>query len=190
MSTNAWIAAGAAVVILVVVALLVAARISSTRRRSRLREQFGPEYDRTLDAAGSRREAEQDLVERERTHSQLRIRSLSTAARERFLEEWQGVQQRFVDDPDGAAAQGEGLVRRVMDERGYPADDDPEALAGVVSVDHPDVADRYRRGRDALNASLEGDGDHTESLRRAMVDFRTVLDSLLEAEPEMQPTGR
>jgi hypothetical protein len=189
MSTNAWIAVGAAVVILVVVALLVAAGVSSTRRRSHLREQFGPEYDRTVDAAGSRREAEEDLAERERTHSQLRIRSLSNAARERFLEEWQGVQQRFVDDPDGAAAQAEGLVRRVMDERGYPADDDPDALAGVVSVDHPEVVDRYRQGRDALHAAPEGNGDQTESLRRAMVDFRSVLDSLLEGAPEMQPTA-
>jgi hypothetical protein len=189
MSTNAWIAVGVAVVILVVVALLVAARVSSTRRRAHLREQFGPEYDRTVDAAGSRREAEQDLAERQRTHDQLRIRSLSNAARERFLEEWQGVQQRFVDDPAGAATQAEGLVRRVMDERGYPADDDPDAIVGVVSVDHPDVVQRYRQGRDALHAGPDAGGDHTESLRRAMVDFRAVLESLLEAQPEMLPAG-
>jgi hypothetical protein len=185
MSTNEWIAVGVAVVILVVVALLIAARVSTTRRRAHLREQFGPEYDRTVDAAGSRREAEDELAARERAHERLRLRSLSDAARGRFLEEWQGVQQRFVDDPDGAAAQAEGLVRRVMDERGYPADDDPDVLAGVVSVDHPEVVQRYREGRDALRGAPEGNAARTESLRRAMVDFRAVLETLLDAEPQM-----
>jgi len=50
--------AAAAVVAVVVVAAL------SRRRSSNLREQFGPEYDRTIDRRGSRREAEGELQSR------------------------------------------------------------------------------------------------------------------------------
>jgi len=185
MSTNEWIAVAAAVVILAVIALLVVARMTSSRRRTHLQEQFGPEYDRTVDAAGSRRAAEQDLAEREKQHSQLQIRPLSEAARTRFLEEWQGVQQRFVDDPGGAAGQAEHLVRRVMDERGYPADDDSDTLAGVVSVDHPDIVHRYRHGCETLRAEPNGSDERTENLRLAMVDFRAVLETLLEGDREL-----
>jgi hypothetical protein len=49
-----------------------------------------------------------------------------------------------------------------------------------VSVDHPDVVERYRHGR----SMVEGDGaERTEDLRKATVDFRTVLEDLLQAEP-------
>ena len=184
MSTTAWIILVVAIAVLVVIALLVASRVSTTRRRTHLKEQFGPEYDRTVDDAGSRRQAERDLGEREQRRAELRIRPLSDAARSRFTEEWQGVQQRFVDDPDGAATQAERLVRRVMDERGYPADSDREGLAAVVSVDHPEVVQRYRQGCDTLQAESTGSDERTENLRRAMVDFRAVFETLIEREPE------
>ena len=66
MSTIGWIIVAAAIAVVVIVAILVIARISSSRRSSHLQEQFGPEYDRTVDASDSRRAAEQDLAERER----------------------------------------------------------------------------------------------------------------------------
>src|SRR5262245_7197350 len=105
MSTAASVILAAAIAALVVIVLLVAARVSTTRRRTHLKEQFGPEYDRTVDGAGSRRQAERDLGEREQRRAELRIRPLSDAARSRFTEEWEGVQQRFVDDPEGASTQ-------------------------------------------------------------------------------------
>src|SRR5262245_25880334 len=117
MSTIGWIIVAAAIAVVVIVAILVVARISSSRRRTHLQEQFGPEYDRTVDEAGSRRAAEQELNEREKRHAELDLRPLSSAARSRFGDEWSGVQQRFLDDPEGAASQAERLVRRVMDER-------------------------------------------------------------------------
>ena len=43
---------------------------------------------------------------------------------------------------------------------------------------HPDVVDRYRHGHEMLE---QVDGDRsTENLRRAMLDFRVVLEELLE----------
>ena len=185
MSTIGWITVAAAIAVVVIVAILVIARITSSRRSSHLREQFGPEYDRTVDASDSLRSAEKDLAEREREHSTLELKPLSNGARTRFTDEWSGVQQRFLDDPEGAASQAERLVRRVMDERGYPPDNGTTDRAAIVSVDHPDAVQRYRHGRETLDVRDVGQDERTENLRVAMVDFRAVLESLLETEDEL-----
>ena len=69
-----------------------------------------------------------------------------------------------------------------MDERGYPPDNETIDRAAIVSVDHPDVVERYRHGRETLDVRTGGRDERTENLRVAMVDFRTVLESLLETE--------
>jgi hypothetical protein len=188
MSTIGWIILVAAIVVAVVVVMLVVARASSARRREHLQDRFGPEYDRTVDESASRRDAEKELAERERRREELDIRPLSGAARSRFSDEWNGVQQRFLDDPEGATSQAERLVRRVMDERGYPADDDTTDRADLVSVDHPDVVEKYRHGRETLDAGTDGQEERTENLRVAMVDFRAVLESLLETDDQLAAT--
>ena len=185
MSTTGWIIVGLAIAIVAIVGMVVAARVSSSRRRAHLQDRFGPEYDRTLESADSRRKAEDELAEREQRHAELELKPLSEASRTRYLDEWQGVQQRFVDDPESAAKQAEDLVRRVMIERGYPADADRNARAEVVSVDHPDVVQRYREGCEALATEPAGDAGRTEKLREAMVDFRAVFESLLEPDREL-----
>ena len=52
------------VVVIIVVALLAFA--PAALRRRRLQQRFGPEYDRAVADAGSRREAETELAEREK----------------------------------------------------------------------------------------------------------------------------
>ena len=131
------------------------------------------------------RQAEDELADRERRHSELELKPLSDASRGRYLEEWQGVQQRFVDDPENAATQAEQLVGRVMTDRGYPVDKGRKASVEAVSVDHPDVVQRYRQGCDALEARSGDGGARTENLRKAMVDFRSVFESLLEPDREV-----
>jgi len=185
MSTTGWIIVGLAIVIVAVVGLVAASRVASSRRRTHLQDRFGPEYDRAVGEAGSRSVAEDELADRERRHSDLELKPLSEASRTRYLEEWQGVQQRFVDDPENAATQAERLVHRVMIDRGYPADQGRSASADAVSVDHPDVVERYRQGCTALEARSDGDESRTENLRTAMVDFRTVFESLLEPDREL-----
>ena len=91
-----------AIAVVVVVALIVWRALARRRRRGRLKEQFGPEYDRTLESADSRRKAEADLAAREERRSKLEIRPLSQAARDRYVETWRVVQSQFVDDPRGA----------------------------------------------------------------------------------------
>jgi hypothetical protein len=167
--------------VLAVVALIVvaAAWIAWQRQRTKqLKERFGPEYDRTV-AASDRREGEKELLEREKRHEKLDIRPLSAESRDRFQDEWRDVQARFVDDPHGAVRDADGLVARVMTERGYPTDDDPATRAEDLSVEHAGVVGEYRRGH-ALLEGLDESEDSTEVLREAMQCFRTAFEELLE----------
>ena len=62
MATWLWI-----VIIVVVLAIVLAAVMAARRRRTMaLRQRFGTEYDRTLDARDGQRAAEADLRDRER----------------------------------------------------------------------------------------------------------------------------
>jgi hypothetical protein len=174
-----WIVLAAVVVVAIAVIAWAAAR---KRKTAHLQDRFGTEYDRTVDTAGDRREAERELAERERRHEDLDIRPLPEATRTRYAEEWQRVQARFVDDPEGAVGEGDRLVRRVMDDRGYPSDDDFERRAADVSVDYPDVVENYREGHGLWERYRTSDDGQTEDLRQAMVHFRRLFDELLEGE--------
>ena len=167
-----WIVLG---VLAVVAVALVSLAASRKRRSDQLREGFGPEYDRVVDETGDRREAERELKERQERHDELDIRPLSDGARTRYVEEWRLVQARFVDEPEAAVRDADVLMRRVMEDRGYPAADDFERRAADISVDYPDVVENFREGH-----RLAGEDD-TESLRRAMVHFRSLFDELVEA---------
>jgi hypothetical protein len=181
MDTTWWIVI--AVVAALVVLALLAWAYSQSRRRSTLKDQFGPEYDRTVSSAGSRRKAERDLADRERTHEELDIQPLSEAARTRYTDDWQRAEQRFVDDPELAAREADRIVRSVLEEQGYP-DDDFDSQVAAVSVDHPSVVERYRHGHDMVHGNgAEGD-ERTENLRKAMVDFRAVFERVVERDTE------
>ena len=179
METWVWvvIAAIAAAVILLLVAILARRK----RRHDHLQERFGPEYDRTVSSEG-RRDAERRLGDVEKEHEELDIRPLTPAARDRYLEEWRQTEARFVDDPENAARSAERVVHRVLEDRGYPTDVEPEHRAAHVAVDHPDVVERYRHGHAMLEA--ENGDQETENLRKAMIDFRAVFEELVVVEQE------
>ena len=160
-----------AVGVIVVVALVVWQAMSAKRTRT-LQHRFGPEYDRTLERADDRRDAEADLAARAKRRDELDIRPLPTASRDRYLDEWQRVQARFVDDPRGAVQEADTLIQSVMRERGYPVDDF-EQRAADISVDHPQVVENYRSGHRLAS------GD-TEKQRQAMVHYRALFDELVE----------
>jgi hypothetical protein len=176
METWEWIAiaAGAAVVLLVLIGL--ASLISRRRRRSQLKERFGSEYDNAVAREGTGG-ADKRLSELEEEHENLSLRPLPEAARERYLDEWRQAEARFVSDPQEAVRSAERVVERALEERGYPSDADAERRAALVAVDHPDVAERYRHGHSKLDGA--DDGDSTEALREAMVDFRAVLEDVI-----------
>jgi hypothetical protein len=177
METWEWIVLAAVIVALIVV--VVAALGWRARRRAHLRDRFGPEYDRAVSDSG-RRDAERKLAAVESEHEELDIRPLSEAARERYLEEWRSVEARFVSDPKDAARAAERVVLRALEERGYPAGRDAEQRTAHLAVDHPDVVERYRHGRAMLDEVNGAEG--TENLRKAMLDFRTVFEEIVERE--------
>ena len=118
---------------------------SKRKKTEELQGQFGPEYDRTLETADSKKAAEQELAARRDRREQLDIRPLSSAARERYSSQWQTVQAQFVDNPGAAVASADHLIQTVMSERGYPVQDF-ETRAADISVDHPQVVENYRQG--------------------------------------------
>jgi hypothetical protein len=166
------------VVAAVVLVAIVVWRALAAKKTRALQGRFGPEYDRAIDSSESRRRAEADLKARAERRDELDIRPLAPGARERYLGEWQRVQARFVDDPDGAVREADMLIQQVMSDRGYPMDDF-EQRAADVSVDHPDVVENYREGHRLTRAAATGDGT-TEDLRQAMVHYRALFDELLE----------
>ena len=89
------------IVVLVVIGAVAYAAQAQARRRG-LRQRFGPEYDRAVDEHANTKEAEQELLAREKRHDGLDIRPLDPASRERHLTEWRQVQERFVDSPETA----------------------------------------------------------------------------------------
>jgi hypothetical protein len=177
METWQWVVIVVAVLALVA---LAAVALTAKRRSNRLRERFGPEYDRTIERSENRKDAELDLRERARHREELDIRPLSRAACERYAHEWELIQQRFVDHPAQAVAEADSLLTLVMRERGYPVDDF-DARADVISVDHPGVVEDYRQARTMRDRSADGAAT-TEDLREALVRYRSLFDALLVDE--------
>ncbi len=166
----------AAIVVLVVVlvAVLFAAGwfLGGQARSRRLRNRFGPEYDRHLENAENRRAAERELAEREKRHATLSLRPLSDTDRAHYTEQWARVQEHFVDAPAEAVAAAEELVHTVMRECGYPMEGF-EQQAADLSVEHADVVDGYRAAHE-----IRGRQATTEELRTAMLHYRTMFREL------------
>lgn len=154
----------------------------TSRRRSRLRQRFGPEYDRMMEQRGGRRGVESELAAREKRHQRLDIRPLEPEARDEYALRWRGAQARFVDEPGPAVAEADRLVQEVMRDRGYPVEDFSQREADL-SVDHPTVLEHYRAAHGISLARSQGQAT-TEDLRQAMVHYRALFEGLLEGGPE------
>ena len=168
------------VIVVVAIALvaLAAFLIEQKRRSQKLRERFGPEYDRVVREEGATRRGEAVLQFREEKREKLQIRPLSTSARAEFAERWRATQAQFVDDPKSAVANADRLVNEVMQARGYPMGEF-EQQASLISVDHPVVVNNYRSAHNIAERHSRGQAS-TEDLRQAMVYYRSLFDELLE----------
>src|ERR1039457_4589731 len=171
------------IVIIVVASVLV---VAAANRPRRLRERFGPEYDRAVSEHGSRREAEAELAGRERHVRKLDIRPLSTAARSQYMSEWTAVQEQFVDVPQAAVTGAQTLVSAVMEDRGYPTQPYDQTLADL-SVEHASTLDHFRAAHDISQNAAAGTAS-TEDLRQAMIYYRALFADLL-GEPAARLDG-
>ncbi|HEY8215703.1 MAG TPA: hypothetical protein VIH82_01115 [Acidimicrobiia bacterium] len=161
-------------------AVVTLAWIASGARRTRLRDAFGSEYDRALEDAASRRDAEGDLRGRLRRHRSLELQPLDPDVAAQYAAEWMDVQIQFVDRPDEACDEAEQLLGRVLRARGYPVDADFDAHADLVSVDHPELVGEYRRAHATLHA--RNGTLRLEDLRAAFVAYRGLFSDLLAGQ--------
>src|SRR5271155_4619586 len=130
-------------VVLIVLAVGVVAWLVMQRQRSaNLRHRFGSEYDRAVNEHGGRTKAEAELIKREQRVAGLNIIPITATEAARFSNAWSSLQGRFVDNPRGAVAEADLLVRELMVKRGYPMGDF-ELRAADISVDHPSVVKNY-----------------------------------------------
>jgi hypothetical protein len=180
--TNWIILAGVLIVALVAVGAWLFSQ--KQKQSQRLRERFGPEYDRAVTEFGGCTKAESALKAREKRVERLDITPLEPAEAARFTQAWAALQGRFIDNPKGVVVQADHLVRELMLKRGYPMGDF-EGRAADISVDHPAVVETYRAAQTIAGRDERGEAD-TEELRKAVVYYRTLFDELLEVREAKQ----
>jgi len=176
-------------IIAIIVAVLVVAAVAlsylRTRKSRRLRERFGPEYERAVREAGSSR-AEAKLERIEKRVKKYDIHPLDASVRERFVEQWRVVQARFVDDPHATVGEADQLLGEVMAARGYPVADF-EQRAADLSVNHARVIEHYRAGHSIASRHAQGQAS-TEDLRQALIHYRELFQELVQ-EPVTAPVA-
>lgn len=176
-------------VVVVVAAAAVAAFLAARKRQTeKLREQFGPEYQRAVSESDDPRRAESELKERRKRHRELDLRDLRPDERDEFRHRWSEIQQEFVDDPGHAVRDADRLVVDVMSARGYPVDDFDQR-ADDLSVKYPVVTQRYREARKISRSNKDGTAG-TEDLRQAVTSYRSLIDALLENGDDRPDDGR
>ena len=176
--------------VLVVLAIVVWAALQR-RRTNTLRDRFGDEYDRTVEATGKRAEAEAALEEREHRVAKLDIRPLTPQERGDFSAEWREVKAVFVDSPVEAVHHADRLLSTIMKTRGFPMADFDRRYEDLT-VDHGEVARHYREGHELTLRHERGQAS-TEDLRQAMIHFEALFDDLVNEvtdEHEMRDLPR
>jgi hypothetical protein len=176
------------IVLAIVVALIIGGflgMILSRRQRTKqLQEKFGPEYERTVNQLGDKRQAEDELAARLDHVKTLDIRPLSTEETERFTNEWQMTQAEFVDSPLAALQKADRVLREVMKAKGYPVQDF-EQRASDISVDYPELVSDYR-GLHMIAVKSDDEEVSTEEMRQAMIHARALFENLVKKNAEVE----
>jgi hypothetical protein len=175
----AWALIVIVLVVVVAVAATIVIAIVRQRRTAALRDQFGPEYARTVRSRTGRRAAESELLGRQRQRATLDITPLPAATRLRYREQWRAVQERFVDQPAEALGSADRLLHQVMADLGYPVGDFA-SQSDLISVDHPETVENYRVAHATYERTDTGPAG-TEELRDALLRYRSLFDELLDA---------
>lgn len=175
-------------VIFLVIGGVLAMALTRFQRSRRLKERFGPEYERAISQAGDKREAENELEARLDHVKELDIRPLSAQEIDRFSNEWKATQAEFVDEPHTAIQKADRLIQEVMKARGYPVEDF-EQRAADISVDYPDLVNDYR-GMHLIAVKDEEDEVGTEEMRQAMVHGRALFEDLVQPGTKVEEANQ
>ena len=87
---------------------------------------------------------------------------LSDESRGRYISEWDRIEMRFVDAPEEAVREADSVVMSVMRERRHPLEE--RSLPKEM--------------REARRDATRGRGDRTEGMRRAMLQYRAVMEKM------------
>ena len=101
------------------------------------------------------------------------LRQLSAESRDRYVNEWDEIETKFVDAPEQAVREAEALVMSVLRERGHP----------LVERDLPQEVQRAHR----LGYSSR---DRTEGMRQALLHYRAVMERMVGPEDGTQREQR
>ena len=175
------------IVAVIVVIIGIVVFYLQRRRSEKLRQHFGPEYDRALADGGDRRRAEANLEERAERVKKFHLKPLAPDDKARFTEQWDRIQAHFVDAPAGAVAEADQLLGDIMATCGYPVGDF-EQRAADISVDHPVVTQNYRAAHDIAIRQAKGQAS-TEDLRRAMIHYRALFEELVHERRDVGVSG-
>jgi hypothetical protein len=167
-------------VIFLIIGGVIAMAVMRVQRTKRLKDRFGPEYERAISEIGDKRQAEDELDARLAHVNTLDIRPLTAEEVNRYGLEWQKTQTEFVDEPLSALQKADRLIREVMKARGYPVEDF-EQRAADISVDYPELVSDYR-GMHMIAVKEKEDEVSTEEMRQAMVHGRTLFENLIRQE--------
>ena len=173
----------AVVLILVIMGAIMAPNFIRHKRTEQLHDQFGTEYDHTVEALGDEKKANAELDERQKRVKALNIIPLSDSQRKRYLSDWAAVQSKFVDEPGVAVTDADGLIMEVMQIRAYPISDF-EQRAADVSVSYPALVSNYRAAREISIKNKQQEAN-TEELRQAMIYYRSLFEELLKPETDI-----
>jgi uncharacterized membrane protein len=193
LSTTIIIVIVVVAVLIVLFALYFASRRRSAQRseeqRERSREEFGSEYERTVEEKGSEEDAERELRER-RGRVERRIEPLSEESSGRFEERWTEVERVFVENPERSIEMADRTVSDLLSERRFVSDagQSDEETEQSLAVMYPEIADDYREarriraevvGRSAGSAEADSE-ESTEELRQAIRKYRAVYERLVQ----------
>lgn len=91
---------------------------------------------------------------------------------------WARIQAMFVESPAAAVREADEHVSEILRARGVTMERFEDRVAWVARLSD-EAATRYRRAY-AVRLALRAQRVDTEDLRVALVDYRGVLDSILE----------
>lgn len=166
-----------AVLVLVIIGALLAPIMARRKRSERLHDQFGNEYDHTVEAMGGEKKAHMELDKRQKHVESLEIEPLTVEERDRYLADWAAVQSRFVDEPGQAIVDADRLIVEVMQTRAYPVSDF-EQRAADISVQYPTLVSNYRAAKEIATKNKQNEAN-TEELRQALIYYRSLFEELL-----------
>jgi len=94
---------------------------------------------------------------------------------QRYITEFDALEQRFVDNPQQAAARARGLTEEVMRRAGFPDRvDQREKIRDLKRHDGTAAG-----SLEAAERALRQDGNDTEGLRQAVKSYRSVIEHLV-----------